>query len=120
VRTSLQRLLRASGLSVTPAAGGEEALARLAELTPDLVLLDMSMPQIDGFEVLRRIRADPRTAGVPVIMLTAMPDPAHRERAIRGGANDLWSKIGFDYASLPQRLMAHMGNGASPGEADAR
>ena len=120
VRTSLARLLRASRLSVACASGGADALARLAEFTPDLVLLDLSMPQIDGFEVLRRIRADRRTAAVPVIMLSAMLDPALRERAIGGGANDFWSKIGIDYASLPARLMAYTGNGASPGLADGR
>src|SRR4051794_11564428 len=103
IRGGLRRLLRAHGFAATRAAGGAEAIARLAEFTPSLILLDLSMPDIDGLEVLRRIRADPRTAAVPVIMLSAMPDPAVRERAIGGGANDCWPKIGIDYATLPQR-----------------
>src|SRR5437764_12405657 len=105
VRGGLSRLLRVSGFIVTCAAGGEAALARLAESTPDLVLLDLSMPQIDGFEVLRRIRADARTADVPVVMLSAMSDAALRDRALEGGANDFLPKIGIDYATLPHRLM---------------
>jgi CheY-like chemotaxis protein len=99
VRGGLSRLLRASGFLVTCAAGGEAALFRLGESTPDLVLLDLSMPQIDGLEVLRRIRADARTADVPVVMLSATSDAAMRDRALNGGANDFLPKIGIDYAA---------------------
>jgi CheY-like chemotaxis protein len=108
VCASLERLLRSAGLSATCALGGAAALSRLAEFTPDLVLVDLSMPQIDGFEVLRRVRADPRTASVPVIMFSAMSEPALRDRAIGAGANGFWSKVGFDYASLAERLMEFM------------
>jgi len=110
----LSRLLRATGFAVTDAADGQEALARLAEFTPDLVLLDLVMPDIDGFEVLRRIRSEPRSATIPVIMLSESSDTAVRRQAIDAGANEFWSKIEVDYGSLPQRLMAYMGNGASP------
>jgi len=110
VRAALARLLRAAGLAVTGASDGEEALARLTEFTPDLVFLDLSMPEIDGFELLRRIRADPRNKTIPVIMLSAMSDAALRQKAIDAGANDLWSKMDVDYATLPQRLMALIGN----------
>ena len=114
VRAGLSRLLRATGFSVTDAADGQEALARLAEFTPDLVLLDLVMPDIDGFEVLRHIRSEPRSATIPVIMLSASSDPTVRRQAADAGANEFLWKTGVDYGSLPQRLMAYMGNGASP------
>jgi DNA-binding response OmpR family regulator len=59
------------GFQVRSAANGEEALARVAEETPDLVILDVMMPKMDGFEALSRLRADAATAEIPVIMLTA-------------------------------------------------
>jgi two-component system alkaline phosphatase synthesis response regulator PhoP/two-component system response regulator VicR len=59
------------GFEVRSAADGEEALARVAEEKPDLVILDVMMPRLDGFETLSRLRADPATAEIPVIMLTA-------------------------------------------------
>lgn len=59
------------GIEVKGASDGEECLARVAELKPDLVILDVMMPRLDGFETLSRLRADPATAEIPVIMLTA-------------------------------------------------
>jgi CheY-like chemotaxis protein len=105
---SLGRLLRSAGLSVTFASDGEEAMAHLAGSTPDLILLDLSLPHADGFEVLERIRADARNAAIPVIMLSGMSDAALRDRAIEGGASDLLPKLGIDYATLPQRLLTYM------------
>jgi DNA-binding response OmpR family regulator len=67
----LEIRLGALGYDVVPAHDGEAALRRVAEETPDLVLLDVLMPKMDGFEVLRRLKSDPETAGIPVIMLTA-------------------------------------------------
>jgi DNA-binding response OmpR family regulator len=59
------------GFEVSGASDGEECLARVAEEKPDLVILDVMMPRLDGFETLSRLRADPATAEIPVIMLTA-------------------------------------------------
>jgi DNA-binding response OmpR family regulator len=67
----LQIRLEALGYEVIPAYDGETALRRVAEERPDLVLLDVMMPKLDGFEVLRRLKQDPETASIPVIMLTA-------------------------------------------------
>jgi DNA-binding response OmpR family regulator len=67
----LQIRLEALGYQVTPAHDGESALRSIAEEPPDLVLLDVMMPKMDGFEVLRRLKSDPHTARIPVIMLTA-------------------------------------------------
>jgi DNA-binding response OmpR family regulator len=67
----IQIRLQALGYEVTPAHDGETALRLVAEKSPDLVLLDVMMPKVDGFEVLRRLKADAATAAIPVIMLTA-------------------------------------------------
>jgi DNA-binding response OmpR family regulator len=67
----LQIRLQALGYEVVPAHDGEAALRLAVEKRPDLILLDVMMPKIDGFEVLRRLKAEPTTAPIPVIMLTA-------------------------------------------------
>jgi CheY-like chemotaxis protein len=72
IRTLLERSLAASGFVVDSAADGEEALARIAARPPALVLLDAMLPRIHGFEVARRLRADPRTRELPVVMMTAI------------------------------------------------
>jgi CheY-like chemotaxis protein len=72
IRTLVERTLTARGFEVDTAPDGEEALARVAARPPALVLLDAMLPRIHGFEVARRLRADPRTRGVPVIMMTAI------------------------------------------------
>jgi len=108
VRKGLEKLLRAAGMLVSCAAGGAEALLRLSQVTPDLVLLDISMPDIDGFEFLRRIRADAPTADLPVVMFSAKVDPALHGRALAAGASDHFVKMLPDLSSLPKRLMASM------------
>jgi len=72
IRVLLERTLTAHGFEVDTAPDGEEALARVAARPPALVLLDAMLPRIHGFEVARRLRADPRTRGVPVVMMTAI------------------------------------------------
>ncbi len=68
---SLEFLMRREGYEVDVAADGDAALARLAEREPDLVLLDVMLPKLDGFELCRRIRADPARRAVKILMLTA-------------------------------------------------
>jgi CheY-like chemotaxis protein len=67
-------VLRASGLDTIEAARGEEAIALAREQLPELVLLDIRLPDLDGTEALRRLRADPATAHIPVVALTALRD----------------------------------------------
>jgi len=77
----------------TIAAGtGVEALEIVKEKMPDLVLLDVMMPKMSGFEVCRRLKGDPQTAHIPIIMVTALSELADIERAIDSGTDDFLSK----------------------------
>jgi PleD family two-component response regulator len=95
--------LRSAGYDVTVASDGEEALAQAQEVPPDLVLLDIAMPGIDGFEVLRRLGRDPRFATTCVIMVTARPFQADKVLAITEGADDYIVKP-FDPVELLTRV----------------
>lgn len=98
----LRNLLEVAGYRVICAANGPEALAAARHL-PDVVLLDLMMPGMDGYEVCRRLRADPALAAMPVIMLTALDDRASRLKGLEAGADDFLSKP-FDSAELRARL----------------
>jgi diguanylate cyclase (GGDEF)-like protein len=91
-RVTLAELLRANGFRVVEAADGTTALERVAALRPDLVVLDVMMPGLDGFEVCARIRALPAVALTPVLVLTALDDPSALERAFGVGATDFVTK----------------------------
>ena len=88
LREGLARILRADGHTVTTAADGAEALAVFRELRPDVVLLDVMMPKLDGFEVCRRLKADPDSLLTPVVLVTGLGDVQDRVRGIEAGADD--------------------------------
>jgi len=98
----LEAVLSPKGFRVAKASSGEEALDVLSQEHPDLVLLDILMPGMDGYEVCRRIRQDPGTAFLPVIMLTASGEE-QKLRAIESGADDFVNKP-FDQAELLARV----------------
>ena len=99
----LRRNLEAAGYETVAAYDGEEALEKVAAEKPDLILLDILMPKIDGFAVCRRLRADEATAVVPIIMITALRDTADRIRGLEAGADDFLSKP-FDRGELLARI----------------
>ena len=103
VRTVLDGVLAGEGYQLVFAHDGLEALKMVAELTPDLILLDVMMPQMDGFEVCTRLRANPKVAEVPIIMLTALDDHQSLLRGIEAGADDFLSKP-FNHAELQSRI----------------
>jgi adenylate cyclase len=98
----LEAVLSPKGFRVAKASSGEEALRVLDTEHPDLVLLDILMPGMDGYEVCRRIRQDPRTAFLPVIMITASGEE-QKIRAIEAGADDFVNKP-FNQAELLARV----------------
>lgn len=103
----LTEILTAAGYSVRPADSGELALAAAAARPPELVLLDIRMPGIDGFEVFRRLKARPETASVPIIFLSASADEADRLEGLRLGAVDFASKP-FKREELLARVGTHI------------
>jgi DNA-binding response OmpR family regulator len=98
----LRRTLRAEGYEVRAAADGPEALEDLADFVPDLVILDLGLPGMDGMEVCNRIR---ETSDVPVLMLTARADPEDRVAGLDTGADDYLVKP-FDRSELLARIRA--------------
>src|ERR671933_102503 len=95
--------LRSAGYDVTVASNGEEALKRAAEMRPDLVLLDVMMPKLDGFEVAQRLRRDPRTSSSSIIMLTAKALSSDKVLGLSSGADDYIIKP-FDPVELLARV----------------
>ena len=91
-RDLLSRRLTRQGYRVVTAASGQEAMQRLARERVDLVLLDIAMPGMSGYDVLSALRADPKTAGVPIIMVTAAQDSDSLVEALGLGANDYITK----------------------------
>ena len=84
----LKDLLRRSGYSVSTAENGDEAMRRLAEETPDLILMDVVMPGTNGIQLTRTITRDPRWAGVPVIMCSSKGQETDKVWGLRQGARD--------------------------------
>src|SRR5688572_25220298 len=91
-RLLLRDPLEAQGHTVTEARSGQEALKLLCEKLPDVILLDVMMPQLDGFEVCRQIKANAQWAHVPVLLVTALTDRKDRLTGMQAGANDFITK----------------------------
>ena len=91
-RELFYELLTVWGHEVVEACDGEAALQMITEVTPDLVLLDIQMPLMDGYAVLRRMRQEPRLAGIPVIAVTGFAMQGDREEALAAGFNGYHSK----------------------------
>lgn len=88
----VEKMLKRHNFNVETANGGSEALDMIAEKKPSLVLLDLMMPNMDGFEVLERLRKDPETQNLPVIILSALNSDADITRGMECGANDFITK----------------------------
>lgn len=103
VSRAISARLEASGFSTRIAPTGEEGLQSITESTPDVVILDLRMPDIDGLEVLRRLRAEPNGLNVPVVMVTANVQDSVRGEAMALGARAFFGKP-FDQRDLVETL----------------
>lgn len=107
MRRLLQRMAQSIGYPVVVAADGEAALASAAQNPPLAVLLDVSMPGMDGLEVCRRLRAGAKTSTVPILLVTASADLQTRLEAFEAGADDFLPKP-FEPRELAVRLRSHL------------
>lgn len=105
IHQMIATLLRKDGYRLEFASNGEEALKKAEMLNPDLVLLDIMMPGMDGYEVCRRLRKTSHLAEIPIIMVTALGDRASRLKGLEAGADDFVTKP-FDQSELGARVRA--------------
>lgn len=101
--------LEAEGFNSRRVANGEEALASALEYQPDLILLDVMMPKVSGFDVLDILRNTPQTADVKIIMLTALSQDSDKQRAENLGVNDYLVKSQVVIADVVDRIKLHLG-----------
>ena len=91
-RHLMRNLLEAQGHQVSEAIDGKEALEKVSADHPDVVVLDVLMPKMDGFEVCRQLKGNPKTASIPVLLVTGLKDRIYRLKGMEAGANDFLSK----------------------------
>jgi CheY-like chemotaxis protein len=108
IRSLLRAMLERGSHRVFEATDGEEALAVIGRTTPDLILLDVNMPDLDGPEVCRRVKADPATRDLPVVVLTAAVQEENRRRCLDAGADGYLTKP-FSPLALLDLLDTHLG-----------
>ncbi|GLH72970.1 two-component system response regulator [Geothrix limicola] len=112
-RDAISRLLERRGFTVLTAVDGEEGIQLCEEKQPDLVLMDLGLPGIDGFEATRRIKANPQTARIPVVALTARVLTSDQEAAFAAGCDDYDTKPA-DLTRLVGKIRALLGTSGAP------
>ena len=117
-RDMLSRRLERKGFQVVLAVDGKEGVEMAAAHAPDLVLMDMSLPVLDGWEATRRLKAEPATRHIPVIALTAHAMSGDRERALAAGCDDYDTKP-IELPRLLGKIEALLGGSPGPAAADA-
>ena len=111
-RDMLSRRLIRRGYKIAMAVDGEQGIAAAKAETPDLILMDMSLPVFDGWEATRRLKADPSTQAIPVIGLTAHAMAGDREKAIAAGCDDYDTKP-IELPRLLEKAEALLGRGGN-------
>ena len=99
----LAKILELEGYQVTIAHNGLEAIQSAEQKLPDLALLDVMMPEMNGYELCKMMRKPPLSMEIPIVMLTAMSSESERVQALDAGANDIWSKP-FDMQVFRRRI----------------
>jgi DNA-binding response OmpR family regulator len=101
--------LETEGFKVNRVPNGEDALASAIEFRPDLILLDVMMPKVSGFDVLDILRNTPETANIKVVMLTALSQDSDKQKAEKLGADDYMVKSQVVIADVVERVKHHLG-----------
>src|SRR5688572_12699410 len=109
LRRAAEATLRQSGFTVVTAADGEEALRQAGAARPDIVLLDLIMPKLQGFEVLRRLKDDPATATIPVIVLSNLGQENDVKQAMELGATAYFIKSNLSLQELVEQVRGTLG-----------
>jgi chemosensory pili system protein ChpA (sensor histidine kinase/response regulator) len=105
VRKVTSRLLERNDMNVITAKDGVDAVSKLQEHIPDIMLLDIEMPRMDGFELATHVRNEERLRGIPIIMITSRTGDKHRQRAMQIGVNRYLGKP-FQEAELMENIRA--------------
>ncbi|HWP77783.1 MAG TPA: response regulator [Methylomirabilota bacterium] len=112
LRKAAETALKRQGFTVLPAVDGEEALRTARAEAPHLILLDLIMPKMQGFEVLRALKADPATAAIPVIILSNLGQDSDVKQAMEAGAAGYFVKANLSLQDLVKRVGELIGKGA--------
>ncbi len=104
-----QTRLEAEGFNLKRVPNGEDALAAALNYKPDLILLDVMMPKVSGFDVLDILRNTPETTNVKIIMLTALSQDSDKERALSLGVDDYLVKSQVVIADVVEKIKVHLG-----------
>jgi DNA-binding response OmpR family regulator len=99
----LGKILEMEGYRIMKAINGNEAVEAIMREMPDLAILDVMMPDIDGYELCRKLRQPPLNVKIPIVMLTAMNPEMEKEHTLDAGANEIWSKP-FEMDVFTRRL----------------
>ena len=106
-RDMLSRRLSRKGFEVLMAVDGKQAIEMTSQVSPDLILMDMSLPVLDGWEATRRLKADPASSGIPVIGLTAHAMDGDREKCLQAGCDEYDTKP-IDLPRLLEKISAQL------------
>ncbi|MDP3768284.1 MAG: response regulator [Dehalococcoidia bacterium] len=109
----LQRRLTRSGFEVTVAMDGLEGVAAAISAPPDLIVMDLNLPAIDGWEATRRLKSRPETKQIPIIALSAHAMEEHREKALAAGCDEFEAKP-LNFEALLAKIRAILGRSAPP------
>jgi two-component system cell cycle response regulator DivK len=115
----MRLLLRPLGYTLLEAVDGKEALATLEEHTPDIILVDIQLPDLDGLEITRRLRQNPRFVKTPIVALTAYAMPGDREMFLRAGCTGYVAKP-IDTRVFPELIASYLGKEHTPVSPDAK
>lgn len=111
ISTSLVEGFSQAGFEVTPAYDGEEALAKIKEVKPDIVLLDIMMPKLDGIGVVWELKSDNEISNIPVIMLTNLSDPTTISKILEAGVTDYLLKSEQSIDQIVEKVQEVMTRG---------